>query len=317
MSYSYLEFISYCEERSSTLRMEKEIVWYNQIPIPSLLVKTIFYKADEFLELYFSHLLTALTLALSELSSRSEADSFHSYPDPSYLKMNRNHMESNWAEVQNLDLFKDIESQLSVLLLSRSAVLTLNNYMSCLNHKGKKYERLFIPTILREQIDKRAPKTRNYLKGSNGDFFGNIIAEKLNIYKAGFSDAFSGLFNKYLEFKLELYSHIDPRIANQGQTANKRIGKIGMLKPVEYCEGNYWDPILGQGGNIDAEIDFNHEFHGISDGSKISLLLLALSHEEMLTFSDVKKYTIEEFRYRVSKRLIEYSLTFTNDKNTE
>jgi len=156
-------------------------------------------------------------------------------------------------------------------------------------------------------LDKSASKVRSFLRGSNGDFFGNVIADELNIYKSGFSDAFSGIFNKYLDYKLNHFPSIDPRLASQGQTSVEKIPKIGTITPVDYCNGNYWEPMLLQGGGIGAETDLNHPFDLISDKKKVAILLLALSNEEMLIFNNEKKQTIEEYRFRVSKRLKEYT----------
>lgn len=307
MSYSYPDFISFCEKESSSIRIDRDIIWYNQIPVPSILVKKMFFASDTFMQLYSNHVLSSLALAILELSNEVDKGYFEQFPNPDKANQESRLLEKIWRNLQTLQLFKDIEKQLTSFLCNYEYELSYQDFYQCLSHKGKKYERLFIPNLVKDVLEKSAPKVRKFLKGKNGDFFGNIIADELNIYKAGFSDAFSGIFNRYLDFKLEHYLQIDPRLASHGQTSIENITNIGSITPVDYCNGNYWEPMLAQGGDIGAEADFNHPFHTLSDNKKSAVLLLALSKEEMLIFSDDKKQTIEEFRFRVSKRLREYS----------
>lgn len=307
MSYSYPDFISFCEKDSSSIRIDGDIIWYNQIPVPSILVKKMFFASDAFLQLYLNHVLSGLALAISELSNEVDKGYFEQFPNPVKADQESHLIEKIWRNLQTIQLFKSIEKRLSSFLCHSEYELSYQDFYKCLSHKGKKYERLFIPNLVKDVLEKSAPKSRRFLKGKNGDFFGNVIADELNIYKAGFSDAFSGIFNRYLDYKLDNYLEIDPMLASQGQTAIETITRIGSITPVDYCNGNYWEPMLAQGGGIGAEADFNHPFHALSDDKKSAVLLLALSKEEMLIFNDDKKQTIEEFRFRVSKRLREYA----------
>lgn len=307
MSYSYPDFINFCEKESSSIRIERDIIWYNQIPVPSILVKKMFFDSDAFIQLYLNHVLSCLLLAISELSNEVDKGYFEQFPSPDIANQESHILEKIWLNLQPLQLYKDIEKQLTSSLCNYEYELSYQDFYQCLSHKGKKYERLFIPNLVKDLLEKSAPKVRKFLKGKNGDFFGNVIADELNIYKAGFSDAFSGIFNRYLDYKLDYYLKIDPRLASHGQTSIETIIKIGSITPVDYCNGNYWEPMLSQGGGIGAETDFNHPFHSLSNDKKSAVLLLALSKEEMLIFSDDKKQTIEEFRFRVSQRLREYS----------
>ena len=181
------------------------------------------------------------------------------------------------------------------------------NSRDSLSHKGKKYERLFLPNPVRDLLETDMPKIRKYLKSKNGDFFGNIVAEKLNIYKAGFSDAFAGFFNTYLVYKLEEHAALDPRIASHGQITAENLDKLGSLRSVDYAQGNYWEPFLMQGGGIGADLDKHHPFHILEPTKKTAALILALAQEEMSLFDEDTKSAVEEFRFRVSRRLREYS----------
>lgn len=318
MSYSYPNYIEYCEKKNNSIRTDKDILWYNNIPVPQVLMKKVFFSAEEFLHLYAQHLLSGTILGLRELTTGAGNSLFFNlFPSPTDADERSSQLRDAWDHAQSLSIYKTFESNVSSLICAKSFELSFSTFKDSLSHKGKKYERLFLPNRIRSLFDADMPKIREYLRNKNGDFFGNVVAEELNIYKSGFSDAFAGFFNIYLDYKLEEHAELDPRIASHGQIATESLDKLGELKSVDYAQGNYWEPSLMQGGGIGAELDKHHPFHILEPENKLTALILALSQEEMSLFDEGKKSTVEEFRFRVSRRLREYSHLINRKPNND
>lgn len=73
----------------------------------------------------------------------------------------------------------------------------------------------------------------------NTDMFGNIIADRYNIYRSGFSDALAIIFNALLEFRL-LFS---------GKSGNLPRFRVIMTAPDDVdirfgktADGSLWEP---------------------------------------------------------------------------
>ena len=153
---------------------------------------------------------------------------------------------------------------------------------------------------IRLELQKYFPKVTELIKRENGDFFGNVIADELNIYRAGFGDALSALFKCFLDFKFDNFPTLDPREALRGQVEDVTVGTKGRLRYVDYAEGNLWDPCLQNQGGIGAQVDRNHPIFDMPDEQQLTILLLALANEEMSIFNEESKAVVETFRFRVS-----------------
>ena len=310
-NYSYPDFMNYCTSSNDSMRAEKDVFWYNRIPVPSVLVKKIFFGADLYLRTYMDHLLTGVMLALNDLSNPSTVRFFDFFPDPERARAAKSSGETGeiWSFCQSLDSYKDFEYRATQLLGIGAFELDQLSFEACLGHKGKKYERLYYPESIKELIRGSFPRVSELLKGTNGDFFGNVIADQLNIYRSGFGDAFAGLFNRFLDFKIDVFPSIDPRFANQGQLEEVSLKSLGVVRPVDYANGFLWEPSFQQGGAIGVELDRNHPIFDVSSDRRMTLLLLALSKEEMSIFNEEAKSAVEDFRFRVSQTLKAYTQT--------
>ncbi len=297
--YSFTDFVNYCSNNNSSFRPDGEIYWCQTKPIPSILVKRLFFSAEIYLKDYVYHLLSATALALHDLQT-TDGKLFAFFPDPSARLRYQNILENIWHDCQSIPQFKNFEKNVSKLCGLGEFELPLQDFLNCLNHKGKKYDRLYYPDVIKKNIDQEFPKVTRFLIGSNGDMFGNIIVDKLNVYRSGFSDAFSILFNEFLNFKFELFPYMNPQNASQGQTEVLTIPSIGTIKPVEYTNGNFWEPTMEQGGAIGVELAKHHPAAMLDPKLQFNLLLLALAKEEMKIFDSDLKIKLEQFRYRVS-----------------
>ncbi len=300
--YSYPDFIEYCTKNNNSFRSENEIFWSNRIPVPSILVKRVFFSSDTYLKEYVHHLLAGTILALNDLS-HSEEKVFQSLPDPEVTHIKNDFLKEIWNDAQGIDKFKEFERVVSSMCGLGAFELNVDDYLGCLSHKGKKYDRLYYPEVVKQLIEEAFPKVFNLLKRSNGDMFGNVVVERLNIYRSGFSDAFTAIFNRFLDFKFELFPNVNPLVVNQGQTEIVTVRNIGFIEPVEYAGGNWWNPVMQQGGAIGVEIDLNHPINTLPPEEQLHLLLLALAKEEMFIFNDEQKMAVENYRFRVSQEL--------------
>jgi hypothetical protein len=314
--YSLPDFIEFCTRQNASVRYEGEIFWFNRIPVPNILVRNLFFSADIYFKDYVFHLLSGTILALhdlaveqwsglifADLNNQKDQKLFHLFPDPSQKELHIEVLKKIWGEIQAVDKFKEFEHNVSLKCGLGHFEIGLDDFLNCIGHKGKKYERLYYPDDVKNLIETYFPKVTEFLTRGNGDMFGNVVVDRLNIYRSGFSDAFASIFNRLLDFKFESFPLINPKSALQGQTEIVSVREVGTIKLVEYAGGNWWQPSLEQGGAIGVEIDKNHPLNFVDEKSQLHLLLLALSKEEMLIFEINQKEVIEEFRFRVSQSL--------------
>jgi hypothetical protein len=303
--YSFPDFIAFCGDRDSSFLSDGEIYWCKRIPIPSILAKRLFFSVDIFLKEYIYHLLSAIALALHDLKNPN-SKIFHLFPNCDERIAHNAELRTIWAECQSISSFKDFEKSVSQLCGFGSFELKLEYFLNSLDHKGKKYDRLYYPDVVKKLIDVNFPKVVDFLDRSKGDMFGNIVVDRLNIYRSGFSDAFSGLFNEYLTFKFEYFPDANPQNASTGQIEIISIPNIGSIAPVEYANGYFWEPTMEQGGAIGVELATSHPISLLAPQLQLNLLLLALSKEEMKIFDPDLKAKIEDFRFRVSVSLKDF-----------
>ena len=306
MSYSYVNFLEFCRDSGSSIRVDDGVVWVKTKPLPAVLVRRMFYSADTYLALYSKHLLAGVILALKDIQDGRAGSFFKLFPSQTDAAKYDSVLSDAWGYAQTLKVYKEFEFKVTQTVCIKSFELSRSDLKQVLQHTGKKYERLYLPDLIKH-LFVGLEKTRDNLLGRNGDFFGNVIADNLNVYKTSVGDAFSTFFNRYLDYKLGSYIEVDPRNAVHGEIVSGARHKLGELIPLDYVSGGYWNPRLLQGGLIGAEVDVGHPFYSLADEKKYGLLLLALSEEEMLVFNEEQKRTIEEFRFRTSKRMQDYS----------
>jgi hypothetical protein len=80
--------------------------------------------------------------------------------------------------------------------------------------------------------------------------FGNIVADELGVYRSGFSDAFSAIFNKLLDF---IFQYSDDNQISISTASTIRISQVNEPLPsydkisnglVVYGSVNMWMPNL-------------------------------------------------------------------------
>jgi hypothetical protein len=303
--YSFPDFLDYCSEQSTSFRLADEVFWSTNKPIPTTLIRQLFFSISTMLEMYSDHLNSAVLLALSELLGNGKFRAA-AFPDANLRAEGDSELRKIFQDISTRDDFSEFQNRLSRVSGLAGRTLAEDNFIKSLDHRGKKYDRIFYPEIIRSWLGDLFPKVQGVLGRQNGDFFGNEIADFMSVYRSGYSDLFSAIFNHYLSFKFEYFPNIDVYSANQGQIAPVLHRNIGQLVHSEYAGGNLWDPHLAQGGMINANVDLHHPLGSAPDDVRYELLILAMSFEEMRVFSDREKEIIELFRYRSSLRAREF-----------
>ncbi|MGG4663204.1 hypothetical protein [Providencia vermicola] len=302
MNYQYdlADFKRYLNDRNSNYRVDGLIFWQNRIPLPIDLFNRIFHESDLIVSNYvhqvaasavtFSHsdsFQTEFAIDVSDLPTRALGKQLLKLKDWLNQKLPNNSsvicMSYEIAEILGLDDF----------------AFSIDKISEALQHQGKKYARLFIPEKVREQYD--------LILGTDGvgidntDMFGNIIADRYNIYRSGFSDALAIIFNILLEFRILCSGkgvHLNRLrvIAPQMEDIDVRLDKTR--------DGSLWEP----GYEDDHYIILNREHPFVRSLSEeqsnpLAEVLFYIGEFENSQFSDESKKLVENLRQAVSRSL--------------
>ena len=313
MRYTYKEFLSFCQQSNDNIRLEADAVWYGKIPLPESLVKKLFFDAEKFLSIYLDHLISAYAIRTYDLLKGSHFS--HSAPSSSLVSENRIQLQQVLPNARQNEKFNSIEANVVKASGLKTYVnLTESKFLHTVAHSGKKYERIYVPKKIKSYIAASAPRLNDKVGISNGDMFGNVIADELKIYRSGFSDAFAGIFREYLEFKFEFFGNLDPSLSTLGVVQKVHYDGAGSVLLSKHMQGQLWEPALGKDGGIDVKVNELHPLmlkEGLSSTERLNLLLLAFAHEEMNLMNDNDKELIEEFRNRVAN-VLKWLTTQTN-----
>lgn len=302
MSYQYdlSDFKRYLNNKNGKYRVDGLIFWQNRIPLPIDLFNRIFNESDQIV-IDYVYQVVASAVVFSERSSFENTFSIAV------------------ADLPNKDLKKQVlvlEGWLQERLPTNSAVTRMayevadilgldgfefssNKVAEALQHQGKKYARIFMPSEVRLEFD--AISGCDAVGQDNTDMFGNIIADRYNIYRSGFSDALAIIFNALLEFRilcsgrgehLQQFRVLTPLIDN----IDVRIGKT--------TDGSLWEP----GYEDDHYITLNNEHplvRHLSEGESKPLaeVLFFLGEFENGQFSETNKKLVENMRQEISRSL--------------
>jgi hypothetical protein len=308
MRYTYKEFLGFCHQQNDKIQLDDDIVWHGKIPVPESLVKKIFFGSENLLGKYLDHLISAYAVQTYDLLNNTNFLS--KVPTSSAVRDSASTLVQVLGAARGNENFCLLEGQIiQASGLKNYQRLNTERFLETLQHTGKKYERIYVPRKVKDFVTNIAPRLNTGVGISNGDMFGNVIADELQIYRSGFSDAFAGIFKEYLKFKFQHFGSLDPSLSALGlvqELAYKNAGSVILSK---HLTRNLWEPRLGQNGEIKAYVNDSHPVFLNKDISKdeiFNLFLLAVSHEEMHTMNDQAKETIENFRQRVSSTLKDF-----------
>lgn len=302
MSYQYdlSDFKSYLNKKNPKYRVDGLIFWQNRIPLPIDLFNRIFNESDQIVTDYV-YQVAASSIVFNEFSSFEDTFGVEVKDLPNGDLKKQVSALNEW-----LKYHLTINSAISRMIYEIADVLGLDGFKfssdkvaEALQHQGKKYARIFMPPEVRKKFDV-IPGCEG-VGQDNTDMFGNVISDRYNIYRAGFSDALAIIFNVLLEFRilcsgrgehLQKIRVIAPMIDN----IDVRIGKTS--------DGSLWEP----GYEEDHYITLNSEhplIRHLSEGEAKPLaeFLFFLGEFENEQFSDTNKKLIEILRQTISRSL--------------
>jgi hypothetical protein len=302
MSYQYdiVDFKLFLNNKNPKYRVDGLTFWQNRIPIPIDVFNRIFDESDQIVEDYVYQIVASVAVF-------SERDSFENSFNMSIANLptdKLNHQLNNlneWLNESTLALPKlvVVANEVAVTLGLDEFVFSIVKVSEALRHQGKKYARLYIPTQIRENISLFA--SSKAIGEDNTDMFGNIIADRYNIYRSGFSDALVIIFNALLEFRIlcsgnggyiKKYRMIETSVEN----TDVRFGRTR--------DGSLWEP----GYDNDHYITLNTEhpmLRGLTEEQfgPLTEFLFFLGEYENGQFSDGNKKLLENLRQAISRSL--------------
>lgn len=309
MRYTYNDFIAFSKQHDQDLNIDGDVIWFKNKPIPTSLVRKIFFEADSLLKIFFNHMRCAVLVSIFD--ARNATDFLYLMPNECTNSISDEMLWDIWNHVSIDDKYLELDKEfVRCSGLRALGNFTWEDFHATSRHKGKKYDRLYVPETLKAIFKKVAPHMNQLLGKKNGDMYGNVIADFLGVYRSGYADVFTRIFNRYLDFKLTYFGSLDPSRSSLGLAKVQTYGTLGKVVRCKAYQSVLWEPRLGDDGGIDAFIKGDHPLFlsdEINHREKLDLLLLALSHEEMHLVSNKHKEALESFRLRVTNTLREFT----------
>lgn len=305
------DFKKYLLDNLNDAHQDELIFWKKSIPLPIDLVYKIFDESQELIGKYCVHI---LSLAVMEC--------YYSAKKIDFIQLNELPSSQICKSISASIIFKEYSEHKKIQALRELLKSTFHfkelafdefDFINSISHDGRKYRRLYVPKELKNSISKIIPVLHDAIGVSNGDMFGNIVADYLKIYRSGFSDAFAAIFNKLIDFHLQ-FSHdfkesygnhqkikvsqvSDPNLSNEYKTSLEKIP-----------DGALWEPAYID-ARIVMRINQNHPYWNLVSANKISSAKVfqdILSQLNSLEFESVKesnKKYLENLRYELSRSL--------------
>lgn len=302
MSYQYdlADFKRYLNNKNPKYRVDGLIFWQNRIPIPIDLFNRIFNESDQIVSEYV-YQVVASAVTFSNSSSFEEAMSVEVTDLPKGDLKKQALALKDWLN-ENLpdnSPVVDMAYEIADILGLDNFDFSTDKVAEALQHQGKKYARIFMPAAIRDQFN-LIPDCDG-VGEDNTDMFGNIIADRYNIYRSGFSDALAIIFNALLEF----------RILCSGR--GEHMQRLRVISPIvedidvrlgKTSDGSLWEP----GYEDDHYITLNSEHPLIRNLSEaqskpFAEFLFYMGEFENGQFADESKKLVENMRQMVSRSL--------------
>ncbi|WP_374163809.1 hypothetical protein [Arcticibacter sp. MXS-1] len=303
------DFKRYLLNQLPDARQEDLIFWKKTIPIPIDLIYAIFESRGSLLSKYIHHVGAAYLFSwIAREEGRDWVEELSSQPTAQNDKF------------QLVEIFKKFgdKSGIANLMSELAEMFMLENFRAdefslaeALCHKGRKYERLYIPPQVRQKVQAVFPELLQHIAISNGDMFSNVVADELKVYRMGFADAFTGIFNKLIEYILantnskKGYSNVSSLsiVQEEGPHYEKAEVSYGVI-----TDGSIWEPVYSNArttfvlNKMHPYADEIRKAGPIAETLLAKLIsVLAEKENEIIRLND--KRIIEVFRQDVSREM--------------
>lgn len=301
-------FKKYLLSKEGRFKADGLSIWFNMIPIPLDLFDNFFDSWRDYFALYLDHLIVSIVLANNINSLNSREISFKDLPtDGLSLKSRDDVKEIITHSLKSDSRYQLMAQEISTILGVDGYILESSALINALSHKGKKYDRLFIPRFVRTLISRDYPLVLNEVATRNGDMFGNIIADGIGLYRAGFGDALSALFNKLLDYKIDNCSGVLRKQHSVrltfGSGTDSRIGE--RVLHTRTSDGCLWQPFFD--GDLKIKLNPSHPFYTVitnsGDAGALLQLLLKMSEIESNSSTNRELELHEDYRLNLSRKL--------------
>lgn len=302
MSYQYdlSDFKRYLNDKNSKYRVDGLIFWQNRIPLPIDLFNKIFNESDHIVTDYV-YQLAASAVAFSNREAFESTFEVAVTDLPKGDLKKKHFALSDWL-IEQLPERSEITRmayEVADTLGLDSFTFSIEKVAEALQHQGKKYARIFMPESVKAQY--ALIPDCDGVGTDNTDMFGNIIADRYNIYRSGFSDALAIIFNALLEFRIHCSSRGE-HLSNYRIVA-PLIENID-IRLAKTSDGSLWEP----GYEDDHYVTLNNEhplMRNLSEeqSKPLAECLFFMGEFENSQFSDSNKKLIENLRQEVSRSL--------------
>lgn len=302
MTYHYdlADFKRYLNDKNSKYRVDGLIFWQNRIPLPIDLFNQFFDEADEIVAEYIRQVV-ASALVFSCADEFLEEFGVPVNLLPNSDMSNQKMVVEKWVEgkLKTMPNIRNLALEIAEILDLDDFELSSYAIAKSLSHQGKKYFRLYMPTSVRDVFEKQV--SCEDVGKDNTDMFGNIIADRYNIYRSGFSDALAIIFNALLEFRI-LCSEKGKYLKRLSLSIEKSDGIDVRLGKTS--DGSLWEP--GYDEDHYVILSETHPLLRNKSESEVQLfaeLLFHLAEVENNQYSSTQKKQLENIRQEVSRSL--------------
>jgi len=302
VSYQYdlSDFKRYLNNKNVKYRVDGLIFWQNRIPLPIDLFNRIFNESDQIVTDYV-YQVSASAVVFNNRSSFENTFNVDVADLPKVDLKKQGVILDNWLK-ERLPANSGITRmayEIADILGLDGFDFSSNRVAEALQHQGKKYARIFMPSEVKIKFD--VIPDCDKVGQDNTDMFGNIIADRYNIYRSGFSDALAIIFNALLEF----------RILCSGR--GEHLQEIRVIAPIfdeidvrmgKTSDGSLWEPSYEDDHYITLNSEHPLVRHLSQEESKpLAEFLFYLGEFENGQFSETNKKLIENLRQTVSRSL--------------
>jgi hypothetical protein len=304
------EFKKYLLSELPDSRQEELIFWKKKIPMPVDLVYKMYDERAALFGQYTDHLLSSYIFArYGQINLPDWEQRFEMQPTSANLK-NEAELRAIYRATISEKGLQEVSNSITNLLMIPEHEFTEARFIHAIGHEGRKYKRLYIHNEFRKLFQNTFPELLGLIATSNGDMYSNIVADILQVYRMGFADAFSVMFNKLIDYTVgkslegtKDYSRESRIKVVVQQNNNGRVVSLGEIK-----DGSLWEPRYHDSSTsvlVNGSHPFANRVMQLGSGAETVLhdfvhVLASLENESV---RDADRKALEILRQQVSRRL--------------
>lgn len=305
------EFKKYLLSELPDSRQEELIFWKKRIPMPVDMVYKMYNERAALFGQYIDHLLAGYIIARSASKNSTTWQKEFELQPTSKNKSREENLRSVYREWISDSGLRELARTTSELLMIPEYSFTEDRFIHAILHEGRKYKRLYIHNEFRKIYQQVFPELLELIATSNGDMFSNIVADILGVYRMGFADAFSVMFNKLIDYTVNKSLE---GVKDYSRESGIRLTIPASLPDAQNAlhervtDGSFWEPIY-KNSRTSVRVNSSHPFYsriqnsGMPAQSLVDEFVLALATIENDALKESERKTLEIFRQETSRKL--------------